>query len=42
MEGFKYIMNDPRFHNIPLILETEGPYDKEIELLYSLVDRPKQ
>jgi endonuclease IV len=38
LECFKFILNDKRFNNIPLILETEGPFDKEIELLESLID----
>lgn len=45
LNTFKYIMNDPRFDNIPMVLETPASesdsieiYSKEIELLYSLVD----
>jgi len=38
LEGFKYIVNDDRFANMPLILETEEPYDEQIKLLYSLID----
>jgi len=38
LEGFKYIVNDDRFANLPLILETEEPYDEQIKLLYSLID----
>nr|XP_054762729.1 apurinic-apyrimidinic endonuclease-like [Lytechinus pictus] len=40
LEGFKRVMNDPRFNNIPLILETpiEYGYAEEIKTLYSLVD----
>ena len=43
--SFKYIMNDPRFDNIPMVLETPASesdstevYSKEIELLYSLIE----
>jgi len=37
IDAFKFIMNDSRMDNIPLILETidETIWDKEIELLYS-------
>lgn len=37
-EPFKMIMNDPRFDNIPLILETPDPllWESEIKWLYSL------
>ena len=37
IDAFKFIMNDERMDNIPLILETidETIWDKEIELLYS-------
>lgn len=45
LNTFKYIMNDPRFDNIPMVLETPASesdsieiYSKEIELLYSLID----
>ena len=44
IEAFRFIMNDPRFNQIPLILETpvgaegDGVYQKEIDLLYSLVE----
>lgn len=36
-EVFKYLINDPRFDNIPLILETidENKWPEEIKLLYS-------
>jgi AP endonuclease-1 len=36
---FKYIMNDKRFHNIPIILETpeEDNYISEIDLCYSFI-----
>jgi len=38
MEFFRYLMNDKRFNDIPLILETidEELWPQEIELLYSL------
>ena len=38
MEAFRFIMNDPRFDNIPLILETPDSaiWTDEIQLLYSL------
>jgi AP endonuclease 1 len=45
MEAFRFIMNDPRFNHIPLILETPvgseedaTVYQREIDLLYSLVE----
>lgn len=45
LNTFKYIMNDPRFDNIPMVLETPASesesteiYSKEIELLYSLIE----
>ena len=40
-EVFARIMNDPRFDNIPLILETpdESLWEKEIKWLYSLVKK---
>ena len=45
LDAFKFIMNDERLDNIPLILETidESIWDKEIELLYSFNEnaRPK-
>lgn len=39
MDLFEFIMNDPRFNYMPLILETpdESIWAEEIELLYSLV-----
>jgi len=39
-EVFKRIMNDPRFDNIPLILETpdESRWKEEIALLYGMID----
>ncbi|MGD9161693.1 MAG: deoxyribonuclease IV [Desulfobacteraceae bacterium] len=40
LEPFKFIMNDPRFDNIPMVLETPDQtiWEKEIKLLYSLID----
>ncbi|MCP3923611.1 MAG: deoxyribonuclease IV [Desulfobacterales bacterium] len=40
IEGYRYIMNDKRFDNIPLILETPNSdiWKDEIALLYSLID----
>lgn len=40
LETFRRIMNDDRFDEIPLILETpdESIWDQEIELLYGLVE----
>jgi len=37
---FQYIMNDERFHNIPIILETpdEQQYSGEIDLCYSFME----
>jgi deoxyribonuclease-4 len=39
LEPFKFIMNDPRFDHIPMVLETPDPsiWEAEIRLLYSLV-----
>ncbi|XP_077980275.1 putative endonuclease 4 [Glandiceps talaboti] len=39
LSGFRKLMNDPRFDNIPMVLETPADigYDKEIKQLYSLV-----
>jgi deoxyribonuclease-4 len=39
MDIFRFIMNDPRFDDMPLILETpdETLWAQEIQLLYSLV-----
>ena len=38
LDAFRFIMNDPRMDDIPLILETidESIWDQEIALLYSL------
>jgi deoxyribonuclease-4 len=38
MEVFRALMNDPRFDNMPMILETpdESLWPEEIKLLYSL------
>lgn len=40
LEAFKFLMNDPRFDNIPMTLETidDSIWDKEIELLYSFIN----
>jgi deoxyribonuclease IV len=40
VEVFKRIMNDPRFDNIPLILETpdENRWKEEISLLYGMIE----
>jgi len=40
MDLFRFIMNDPRMDNIPLILETpdEQVWAEEIKALYSLVE----
>ncbi|HUH41577.1 MAG TPA: deoxyribonuclease IV [Sulfurimonas sp.] len=40
IDAFKFIMNDDRMNDIPLILETidDTIWDKEIALLYSFVD----
>jgi len=39
LDAFKFIMNDKRMDDIPLVLETidDSIWDKEIELLYSFV-----
>ena len=39
MDVFSFIMNDPRFDNLPIILETpdESLWAEEIQLLYSLI-----
>ena len=41
LDSFKYLMNDPRMDDIPLILETidETIWDQEIKLLYSFVEK---
>jgi deoxyribonuclease-4 len=41
MAPFQFLMNDPRFDNIPLILETRDSdlWEKEIALLYRLVSK---
>jgi len=41
LEAFRLIMNDPRFDDIPLILETPDPsiWADEIKLLYSLAEK---
>ena len=40
LDSFKYLMNDPRMDDIPLVLETidETIWDEEIKLLYSFVE----
>ena len=45
LNTFRFIMNDSRFDNIPMVLETPASendsteiYSKEIELLYSLIE----
>ena len=41
LTAFSCLVNDPRFNNIPLILETPSTtdeiYEQEIDLLYSLI-----
>ncbi len=39
LSPFKFIMNDPRFDHIPMVLETpdQSIWEKEIRLLYSLI-----
>ena len=41
LDAFRFIMNDPRLDDIPLILETidDTIWDKEIALLYSFTER---
>jgi deoxyribonuclease-4 len=41
LECFRYIMNDARFDNIPMVLETidETIWAEEIKLLYSMVEK---
>jgi deoxyribonuclease-4 len=41
-EVFAQIMNDPRFDNMPLILETpdESLWESEIKKLYSFIRQP--
>ena len=40
LDAFRFIMNDPRMDNIPLVLETidDTIWDQEIALLYSMID----
>jgi deoxyribonuclease IV len=40
LEPFRFIMNNPIFENLPMVLETPDPsiWKEEIELLYSLID----
>ena len=39
LNGFRLMVNDPRFDNIPLVLETPAFVDdsKEVRMLYSLI-----
>ena len=39
LNGFRRLMNDPRFDNIPFILETPADLDdaKEVRMLYALI-----
>ena len=39
LEPFRFIMNDPRFDDIPMVLETPDPdiWGEEIKLLYGLI-----
>ena len=39
-EAFRYIMNDPRFDEIPMVLETidSSIWDVEIQQLYALIE----
>jgi deoxyribonuclease IV len=40
IEPFRFIMNDPRFDHIPMVLETPDPsiWEEEIKFLYSLIE----
>jgi len=40
LDAFRFLMQDPRFDNLPLILETPEPdrWPDEIRLLYSFAD----
>jgi len=38
LEGFKWIVNNEKFAGLPLVCETEEPFDEQIKLLYSLID----
>jgi deoxyribonuclease IV len=40
VEPFRFIMNDPRFDNIPMVLETPDPsiWEEEIRFLYGLIE----
>jgi deoxyribonuclease-4 len=44
LAGFKLLMNDPRFDEVPMILETndEEKWPEEIKLLYSLESKKKR
>jgi deoxyribonuclease-4 len=39
-DAFRFIMNDERMNDIPLVLETidESIWDREIEALYDMVE----
>ena len=41
IDAFKFIMNDPRMDNIPLILETidSSIWEEEIKMLYSFIEK---
>jgi len=41
LEPFKFIMNDPRFDHIPMVLETPDPsiWKEEIRLLHGLIKK---
>jgi deoxyribonuclease-4 len=41
LDAFSYIMNDPRFDDIPMILETvdESIWDQEIKMLYNMIKK---
>ena len=40
LEPFKFIMNDPRFDHLPMVLETpdDSIWEEEIKLLYDLIE----
>lgn len=42
MDFFKRFVNDPRFDDMPIILETPNPaiWPQEIKLLYSMIEKP--
>ncbi len=43
MEFFRRLVNDPRFDNMPIILETPNPaiWPEEIKMLYQMIDKSK-